>query len=241
MNGVHDMGGSHQVGAIAPEPDEPVFHERWEGVTFGVQVAGATAGYWTSDEYRFAIEQMPPAEYLSTSYFEHWLSAMEKIFIAKGLFTQEEYRRALDAARADRSPAAGEAEPVPPELLEAVGNVIAQGGLCSRDVPQAPRFHVGDAVQARRDAPSGHTRLARYVRGATGEIVMSHGAFVFPDTLAEGRGVERPQYVYAVRFVGTELWGRDAEPGTTFTIDLWESYLQSARGSTSSPTITNRG
>ena len=28
MNGVHDMGGMHGMGPIAPEADEPVFHER---------------------------------------------------------------------------------------------------------------------------------------------------------------------------------------------------------------------
>jgi len=30
MNGVHDMGGMHGMGPIAPEPNEPVFHARWE-------------------------------------------------------------------------------------------------------------------------------------------------------------------------------------------------------------------
>jgi len=30
MNGIHDMGGMQGAGPIAPENDEPVFHERWE-------------------------------------------------------------------------------------------------------------------------------------------------------------------------------------------------------------------
>ena len=31
MNGVHDMGGQHGMGAVHYERDEPVFHEAWEG------------------------------------------------------------------------------------------------------------------------------------------------------------------------------------------------------------------
>ena len=31
MNGVHDMGGMQDLGAIEREKNEPVFHEPWEG------------------------------------------------------------------------------------------------------------------------------------------------------------------------------------------------------------------
>jgi len=36
MNGVHDMGGMHGMGPIAHEPNEPVFHEPWEGRVWGL-------------------------------------------------------------------------------------------------------------------------------------------------------------------------------------------------------------
>ena len=39
MNGVHDMGGMHGFGPIAPEADEPVFHEIWEARMFGLSCA----------------------------------------------------------------------------------------------------------------------------------------------------------------------------------------------------------
>ena len=32
MNGVHDMGGMHGFGPVDIERDEPVFHQRWEGI-----------------------------------------------------------------------------------------------------------------------------------------------------------------------------------------------------------------
>ena len=38
-----------------------------------------------------------------------------------------------------------------------------------------------------------------------------HGAHVFPDSAAAGKG-EDPQWLYTVRFDAQELWGADAEP-----------------------------
>ena len=31
MDGIHDMGGMDGFGKVDPEPNEPVFHQRWEG------------------------------------------------------------------------------------------------------------------------------------------------------------------------------------------------------------------
>ena len=76
--------------------------------------------------------------------------------------------------------------------------------------------------------PRGHTRLAGYVRGKRGEIAIVHpGAWVLPDTHAHAEG-ECPEYVYAVRFSGEELWGEAAEPATSVCVDLFESYLEVA-------------
>ena len=57
----------------------------------------------------------------------------------------------------------------------------------------------------------------------------AHGAWVFPVSNARGAG-EDPQYAYAVRFEGAELWGDGAEPGICVHIDLFEPYLESPRG-----------
>ncbi|MDT5134994.1 MAG: nitrile hydratase subunit beta, partial [Mycobacterium sp.] len=35
-----------------------------------------------------------------------------------------------------------------------------------------------------------------------------------------------PQWLYTVRFTGAELWGEDADPTLTTSIDAWESYLE---------------
>jgi nitrile hydratase len=39
---------------------------------------------------------MPPAEYLATSYYEHWLFGLEKLIVDQGFLTREE----IDARRA---------------------------------------------------------------------------------------------------------------------------------------------
>jgi nitrile hydratase len=59
---------------------------------------------------------------------------------------------------------------------------------------------------------------------------MVHGTFVLPDSNAHDLG-ERPQCVYAVRFVATELWGDGAEPSTYVHVDLFDDYLEPAEGS----------
>jgi nitrile hydratase subunit beta len=63
------------------------------------------------------------------------------------------------------------------------------------------------------------------VRGHVGTITHRHGGHVFPDTNATGAG-EAPQWLYTVRFVGTELWGAGSDPTVTVSVDAWESYLE---------------
>jgi nitrile hydratase len=56
-------------------------------------------------------------------------------------------------------------------------------------------------------------------------VALVHPSFVLPDTNAHRQG-ENPEYVYAVRFSGRELWGGDADPGLAVHVDLFESYLE---------------
>ena len=39
MNGVHDMGGQHGLGAIVPEPEGNPFHAEWEARTHAMVIA----------------------------------------------------------------------------------------------------------------------------------------------------------------------------------------------------------
>jgi nitrile hydratase beta subunit len=90
MNGVHDLGGMHGLGPIAPEANEPVFHEDWERRMFALFVASFAGGHYNVDEFRHAIEKMAPAEYLKSSYYEHWLHAVENLLVERGVLTEDE-------------------------------------------------------------------------------------------------------------------------------------------------------
>ena len=103
MNGIHDMGGMHGMGLIDREADEPYFHEDWEGRVFGLFFANFAAGHFNVDMFRHAIERMGPAEYLSTSYYEHWLHAFETLLDEQGIITHDE----LDRKQSELSHAGG--------------------------------------------------------------------------------------------------------------------------------------
>jgi nitrile hydratase len=115
---------------------------------------------------------------------------------------------------------------------ESVDAALARGTPTERPATTPARYAVGERVRALNRHPAGHTRLPRYVRGHTGTVVLVHGAHVFADrhaASAPGQPFdEAPQWLYTVAFDGRELWGDDVEPGTSVSVDAWESYLEPA-------------
>lgn len=217
MNGVHDMGGMMGFGPIAPETDEPVFHTPWERRAFGLTLAVGATGLWNLDITRHTRETLPPGQYLSSSYYQIWLAAMTRLILRYGLVAPEEIEtgRMLEPPRQVK----GKLDP------NEVAAVLARGGSCRRPTSERATHALGDRVRARNVHPVGHTRLPRYVRGHVGEIVRVHGTFIFPDSNAHGGGPD-PQWLYAVRFDGRELWGEDRRDSVT--VDMWEPYLEAA-------------
>src|SRR5579864_4074270 len=98
MNGIHDMGGMQGFGRVEPEAGEPVFHAPWEGRVLAMHRAMGYVGLWTIDINRAARETMPPALYLSTSYYEKWAISLEDLCVRYGLVSGDE----LAAGRALR-------------------------------------------------------------------------------------------------------------------------------------------
>jgi nitrile hydratase subunit beta len=213
VNGVHDMGGMHGFGRVVREPDEPVFHARWEGRVLGMAFQVVGFGWATVDAFRHAIERIAPAEYLRTGYYGRWLAAVERLLVERGVLAADDVGARL-AGRAV-TPSASPSSPIPPTIGFA------------RAVDRPARFRVGDAVRARVASPGGHTRLPRYAAGRRGVVRRVAGAYVFPDSNAHGLG-EAPQHLYTVGFDGHELWGPDAEPGTALHLDCFEPYLEPA-------------
>ena len=88
-------------------------------------------------------------------------------------------------------------------------------------------FVVGEAVRTKNFNPATHTRLPRDARARTGVVEAVQGSFVFPDDNAHGKG-ENPQWLYTGVVDGAEIWGEDADPTLTVSIDAWEGYLEPA-------------
>jgi nitrile hydratase len=220
MNGAHDLGGMMGFGPVAPEKDEPVFHAPWEGRVLAMEIATRNAGVpWNLDIIRSVREALPPPTYLAMSYYEIWLHSQTELLTRYGFVARDE----LDAGHALGEPThAG-------RVLHAdgVAAAVTRPGSYLRDIAQPARFAVGDRVRTLNINPTGHTRLPRYARAKAGTIGRVHGAHVFPDSNASGKG-EDPRWCYSVTFTGRELWGADADPTLTVSLDLWEPYLEPA-------------
>ena len=217
MNGPHDLGGQMGFGPVSPETDEPYFHAEWEKRALGITLSCGAFGAWSIDESRHARECIPPANYLSASYYEIWIRALEVLLERHGFVSGSEIAEGharMQAAQPKRILTAGK-----------VAAVLAKGGPCDRPVESAPLFSVGQRVRTINEHPAYHTRLPRYARDKVGIVEAVQGSFVFPDDNAHGKG-ENPQWVYTVVFDGQEIWGRGSEPGLTVSVDAWESYLE---------------
>ena len=219
MNGVHDMGGMDGFGSVMREANEPVFHAGWERRLFAMVNLAMRAAEVNIDEFRHAIERIPPGRYLASSYYERWLAALETLLVERGVITREE----LLAKFNDPAEVGGA------EIAIAV-RTAAPDAIKEKRGAKSPRarFVKGDRVRARNINPSGHTRVPRYARGKRGVIARDWGVFVFPDTNAHHAGT-KPQHCYSVEFEARELWRKSAEGREKVLIDLWEDYLEAIK------------
>ncbi len=99
MNGIHDMGGMQCMGPIEREENEPAFHEEWEGRVFGMFFTNFAEGHFNVDMFRHGIERMGPAEYLETSYYEHWLHSFETLLVERGVLAEGELEAKIASLR----------------------------------------------------------------------------------------------------------------------------------------------
>ena len=217
MNGAQDVGGMTSFGPVNPEPNEPIFHAPFEPRVLANVIATGALGLWSGDASRFARESLPPPFYYTRSYYEIWLAALEKILAEKHLVSEDE----IAAGRALH-----DLQDMPLKVFRAekVAPALARGWPSDRPADNQPRFAVGHRVRMKNINPPTHTRLPRYTRGKIGIVEKVRGHFVFPDTSAHGAG-EEPQWCYNVRFSARELWGDDADPKISVSIDAFEPYL----------------
>src|SRR5690348_11814479 len=77
-------------GRVEIEPDEPAFHEDWERRVFRLNIAAIIALRPPGGAFRHSIERMDPAHYLSSSYYEHWLTGLSTLISEAGLVSAGE-------------------------------------------------------------------------------------------------------------------------------------------------------
>jgi len=220
MNGVHDLGGMDGFGAVVREPDEPVFHSEWERRMFALALSAMAARCFNVDEFRRTIERIPPVQYLTASYYERWLYAVEALLAEKGIISRDDLEGAM-RGQVERGM----------QLATARVESAARMHLRTPDHrARKPRFRIGEHVFTKNINPPGHTRMPRYTRGKRGIIRYDWGVFVFPDSRAHGLG-RNPQHCYGVEFKGRELWGQDHPVRERIYLDLWEDYLEPDRES----------
>ena len=207
MDGIHDLGGMQGFGPVEVEPDEPVFHAPWEGRTFALAGAALGAGGFNTPMFRHAIERMEPGHYLTSSYYEHWLTAVTTLLVEAGMVS------------------AGELPPgYPLSLPVRVGPADVPDGPDL--APSAGGFAAGDRVRVRDVRFAGHTRCPAYVRGRNGTVVSVGPSAPVPELEAHG-GKRVPERTYTVRFEATELWGDGADhAGAVVLVDLYDRYLE---------------
>ena len=206
MDGIHDLGGMQGFGPVEVEVDEPAFHHEWESRVFGLAPGvSIAAGLLNTPAFRHAIERMEPGHYLTSSYYEHWLTAAATMAVEEGLVTTAELNERAGAFPLSLPVSTDPSSVDPAPMTDA-------------------RFRPGDTVVVRDLHFNGHTRCPRYVRCRRGLVVRVDEATPVPEVEAHLR--ERVlEHTYGVRFDARELWGDDAESNTSVTIDLYERYL----------------
>lgn len=215
MDGAHDLGGKQGYGPVLCEDDEPPFHEPWEGRVHGINLSSDVG-----PAFRYSIERMGAIEYLTTSYYEHWLSSMELNGVESGVFTPGE----LDDAAARIAAGGDVPERFDPEAVAAARLRITPHAEPTFEAPPA-RFTPGDNVTVARRSPPGHCRCPAYLRGAPGVIESVHAPRPILDIYETEGGREVPQAWYTVAFRSSDLWDDPGEDHVVM-VDLWETHFE---------------
>ena len=158
MDGIHDMGGMHGFGKVEPEPNEPPFHAPWEGRALAINRAMGYAKLWTIDQTRYAIEQFPPAFYLTASYYKKWAVRLENMLIDRGII-------GADEMAAGHSLRAG--QPLKRKLDRRQRRARAQPEQV-RAADQCSARLQGRRPRARQEHPSAHPHAAAALRARQG-------------------------------------------------------------------------
>jgi len=207
MDGVHDLGGMQGFGPVDVDYGGHVQMADWENRMWAI-ARSTGAPDWTVDWWRHITERLPPDVYLSIPYFEKWMLTYTTGFITSDVFSADD----ILGPRVSDAPAS---QPTRYDLTDVLKQLRSGTSSTRKDIPETPRFEVGQTVLARRDVD--------VARGRKGTIIAHHGAYLLPDLNAGG--IKKHEHHYTVSFAAQELWGKDASSRDTVKLDLWDSYF----------------
>lgn len=222
MNGGQDLGGLQGFGPVVPVPGQPDYdtenyHAAWEPRAMAMVVAIGACGQWNIDQSRHARENRPAGEYITSPYYKIWTEGLSTLLLERGMVTEDELKKGKLT--------------LPPIQVkgclskEAVWSALhSLAGAADRTPTAEPKFAVGDEIATKNINPRGHTRLPRYARAKSGIITKVLGCHAFPDKTSKGN--EIAHWLYQTRFSAQELWGEEANPADSVTLDLWEPYFE---------------
>ena len=95
MDGIHDMGGMQGFGHVQQLTAAPPFAEPWEGKAFVIGALAARISGTNLHAFRYAIERVPPREYL-VGYWDRWTIGAQTMMQDSGIVTADDLSARLD-------------------------------------------------------------------------------------------------------------------------------------------------
>ncbi len=103
MPKVHDRGGWPDAGPINRAEHQYTIWEKRTDALMGL-LSAAERRIIRTDELRRAIESIEPDRYEKLTYYERWITAIEKLLVEKGVLTRAEIERKVGELDARRKP-----------------------------------------------------------------------------------------------------------------------------------------
>src|SRR4051812_3726733 len=96
--GVHDLGGLPAGPVDLNEHERTFFDQRVDAMMR--LLAHPVDGHFTVDAMRRAIESLPRDDYFGLGYYERWVRAIRQLALERGLVTEDQLKRKLEALAA---------------------------------------------------------------------------------------------------------------------------------------------
>lgn len=89
MSRLNDVGGVFGFGPVEWDSSAPIYKRSWEAQAYATVIALVSASHFTLDEFRHAMERIPPGEYFVTSYYGRFVRGLRTLLVERGLVQDE--------------------------------------------------------------------------------------------------------------------------------------------------------